>query len=75
MTKHFRNLYETLFAEYEKLWNEINAFDPSPVASTCPDGWLPFPHDAQVPMTSMGSMPSMTILDIPTGGQMTEETL
>ena len=29
--KHWQTLYETLFAEYEKLWNEINMLTASPL--------------------------------------------
>ena len=30
MQKHWKTLYETLFGEYEKLWNEINMLTASP---------------------------------------------
>jgi hypothetical protein len=31
MQKHWQSLYETLFGEYEKLWNEINRMTASPL--------------------------------------------
>lgn len=46
LQKHYQGLYETLFVEYEKLWNEINSFDPSPDSGS--DGWMPLGQDLQL---------------------------